>query len=149
MPRTSRVREINSLSKAPLERAILCHFPETAFFKCLFCFFLLSMRPIVILSVLSFLGLVTATAPLAADEYWQVEPPLNYSDVLYAGWEQITTEEEFLIYNGTEVGRTVRTGSFLWFDFYTQDGRDRKKDLRTDFISTLTIQRYMAHRIAL
>lgn len=44
---------------------------------------------------------------LPPDKYWQVKPPLNYSDVLYAGWNQIPFEKEIEVYNGIEVGRTV------------------------------------------
>ena len=43
---------------------------------------------------------------LPADDYWQVSPPLNYSDVLYAGWNQIPIQKEVIVYNGTAVGRT-------------------------------------------
>jgi hypothetical protein len=44
---------------------------------------------------------------LPADEYWQVSPSLNYSDVLFAGWNQIPIEKEIEVYNGINVGRTV------------------------------------------
>ena len=61
-----------------------------------------------LLSLISHNGLATAITVLPPDEYWQVSPLLNYSDVLYAGWEQISVEKEVMVYNGTEVGRTVR-----------------------------------------
>lgn len=43
--------------------------------------------------------------PPAPDSYWQVSPPINENDTLYAGWKQIP-EEHIIIYNGSEVGRT-------------------------------------------
>jgi hypothetical protein len=62
-----------------------------------------------LLPVISYNGLATATTVLPSNEYWQVSPPLNYSDVSYAGWNQILVEKETMVYNGTEVGRTVRS----------------------------------------
>lgn len=52
--------------------------------------------------------------PPPADSYWQVSPPLNPNDTLYAGWSQIP-EHHTLIYNGTEVGRTYAHHPSLWF----------------------------------
>ena len=51
---------------------------------------------------------VMGTFVLPPKEYWQVSPPLNYSDVLYAGWEQINVQTEVEVYNGVDIGRTVR-----------------------------------------
>ncbi|CZR57931.1 uncharacterized protein PAC_07821 [Phialocephala subalpina] len=62
-----------------------------------------------ILSLAFLFALLSCTSVasiLPPDEYWQVTPPLNYSDVLYAGWDQIPVEKEVLIYNGTLIGRT-------------------------------------------
>lgn len=50
---------------------------------------------------------VFAAFILPPDEYWQVSPPLNYSDVLYAGWNQIKVEKEIEVYNGVDIRRTV------------------------------------------
>jgi hypothetical protein len=61
-----------------------------------------------LLSLISHNGLAIAITVLPPDEYWQVSPLLNYSDVLYAGWEQISVENEVMVYKGTEIGRTVR-----------------------------------------
>lgn len=49
----------------------------------------------------------TSASILPPSEYWQVTPSLNFSDVLYAGWEQIPVEKEVLVYNGSLIGRTV------------------------------------------
>ncbi|KAF7534821.1 hypothetical protein G7054_g5911 [Neopestalotiopsis clavispora] len=38
--------------------------------------------------------------------YWNVTPPLNYSDVLYAGWPQLPTLSDIEVYNGVAQGRT-------------------------------------------
>jgi hypothetical protein len=48
---------------------------------------------------------------LPSNQYWKVNPPLNYTDVIYAGWEQIPVEKEIEVYNGVDVGRTVRRAS--------------------------------------
>lgn len=58
--------------------------------------------------VFIFLSLISHgfSAVPAPEQYWQVSP-LNYSDTLNAGWEQISVEKEVLIYNGSEIGRTV------------------------------------------
>ncbi|KAL3301093.1 bnr repeat domain-containing protein [Colletotrichum asianum] len=47
-----------------------------------------------------------AGAPPPPDSLWQISPPLNYSDVLYAGWEQIPVQKEIQIYNGSAENRT-------------------------------------------
>ncbi|KAJ0383037.1 hypothetical protein COL922a_011311 [Colletotrichum nupharicola] len=47
-----------------------------------------------------------AGAPPPPDSLWQISPPLNYSDVLYAGWEQIPVQKEIQIYNGVAENRT-------------------------------------------
>ncbi|RDW75879.1 hypothetical protein BP5796_06700 [Coleophoma crateriformis] len=52
------------------------------------------------------LSLSGGFALLPPDKYWQVTPALNYSDALYAGWEQIPFEKEVLVYNGSAIGRT-------------------------------------------
>lgn len=57
-----------------------------------------------LLSILPFV----VSEMLPADHYWQVTPTIDYTDVLYAGWDQISVEKEILIYNGSAIGRTVR-----------------------------------------
>jgi hypothetical protein len=42
------------------------------------------------------------------NQYWKVTPPLDYNDVLYAGWKQLSVDKEIEVYNGVDVGRTVR-----------------------------------------
>lgn len=64
---------------------------------------------ILVVSLLCLSRNAQATAVLPPDEYWQASPPLNYSDALYAGWDQIPVEKEIMVYNGTEIGRTVRS----------------------------------------
>lgn len=54
--------------------------------------------------------LISSTAaytPLSSDQYWKVQTPLNYSDVLYAGWPQIPVASEVEVYNGVSFNRTV------------------------------------------
>lgn len=58
-----------------------------------------------IFTIVLLLYIVVASL-LPADEYWQVSPPLNYSDILYAGWDQIPVQIEAIVYNGIAVGRT-------------------------------------------
>lgn len=58
---------------------------------------------------------VLASIP-SPDSYWQVTPPLNYSDVLYAGWDQIPVEKEVLIYNGSLLNRTYTHHPQLYAD---------------------------------
>ncbi|OHE99291.1 hypothetical protein CORC01_05332 [Colletotrichum orchidophilum] len=44
--------------------------------------------------------------PPPPDTLWQVSPPLNYTDTIYAGWQQITVDAEIQIYNGVAENRT-------------------------------------------
>ncbi|KAI8626228.1 hypothetical protein F5Y19DRAFT_447632 [Xylariaceae sp. FL1651] len=44
--------------------------------------------------------------PPAANTLWQVSPPLDYSDRLYAGWEQVPVAKETEIYIGVVEERT-------------------------------------------
>ncbi|WYZ45708.1 hypothetical protein EsH8_VIII_001024 [Colletotrichum jinshuiense] len=53
------------------------------------------------------LRLPTASAaPPSPGSLWQVSPPLDYNDTLYAGWDQISVEKEIQIYNGVAQNRT-------------------------------------------
>ncbi|KAF9871997.1 hypothetical protein CkaCkLH20_10629 [Colletotrichum karsti] len=49
---------------------------------------------------------VALAAPPAPESLWQIQPSLNYSDVLYAGWDQIPVQKEIQIYNGVAENRT-------------------------------------------
>ncbi|KAH8883246.1 hypothetical protein GQ53DRAFT_883370 [Thozetella sp. PMI_491] len=46
------------------------------------------------------------SAPPPPSSYWQVEPPIDYNDTLYAGWDQIEATKEILVYDGSAVNRT-------------------------------------------
>jgi hypothetical protein len=58
-------------------------------------------------ALLSFSPCNVLAKVLSPGDYWQVTPALNYSDTLYAGWEQIPVLKEVIVYNGSLVGRTV------------------------------------------
>lgn len=47
-----------------------------------------------------------SAAPPSPGSLWQVSPPLDYNDTLYAGWDQISVEKEIQIYNGVAQNRT-------------------------------------------
>ncbi|KAK0370420.1 hypothetical protein CLIM01_12216 [Colletotrichum limetticola] len=61
-----------------------------------------------------FIGLLLASTwltrthakPPPSDTLWQVSPPLDYNDNLFAGWKQISVEAEIQIYNGVAENRT-------------------------------------------
>jgi len=63
--------------------------------------------------ILAFTSLNVLASIPSPDSYWQVSPPLNYSDVLYAGWDQIPVQKEVIIYNGSLLNRTVSLPSSL------------------------------------
>ncbi|KAF1973959.1 hypothetical protein BU23DRAFT_553634 [Bimuria novae-zelandiae CBS 107.79] len=69
----------------------------------------------VVLALLSTLSLTLADDP-PPNSYWQVSPPINYSDPLYAGWPQLRTEAEVLVYKGTEFNRTYAHHPELHYD---------------------------------
>ncbi|KXH53055.1 hypothetical protein CNYM01_11898 [Colletotrichum nymphaeae SA-01] len=48
----------------------------------------------------------THAKPPPPDTLWQVSPPLDYNDKLFAGWKQISVEAEIQIYNGVAENRT-------------------------------------------
>ncbi|GAP92938.1 putative bnr repeat domain-containing protein [Rosellinia necatrix] len=50
--------------------------------------------------------LAALAAPPAPDTLWQVTPPLDYSDRLYAGWAQVPVVAEAAVYVGAAEGRT-------------------------------------------
>ncbi|KAK7754715.1 hypothetical protein SLS62_003273 [Diatrype stigma] len=54
--------------------------------------------------------------PAPLDSYWQVSPPLNYSDPLYAGWPQLAVDREVLVHRGTDVARTYAHHPALHYD---------------------------------
>ncbi|KAF2029367.1 hypothetical protein EK21DRAFT_67770 [Setomelanomma holmii] len=54
--------------------------------------------------------------PPAPGSYWQVSPPINYSDPIFAGWPQLKVDVEALVYNGTQVGRTYSHHPELYHD---------------------------------
>lgn len=56
----------------------------------------------------------TATAP-SPGSYWQVSPPIDYSDNLYAGWPQISNPRNVLVYNGTLEKRTYAHHPELYY----------------------------------
>ncbi|RYP10817.1 hypothetical protein DL764_000439 [Monosporascus ibericus] len=58
----------------------------------------------------------TPPPPLAPGEYWQVSPPINYSDPIYAGWPQLKVDKEVVVYRGTDVGRTYAHHPELYYD---------------------------------
>ncbi|GKT66396.1 BNR repeat domain-containing protein [Colletotrichum tofieldiae] len=45
-------------------------------------------------------------SPPPPGNLWRVWPPIDYSDKIYAGWNQITVEKEIQIYNGVAENRT-------------------------------------------
>lgn len=49
---------------------------------------------------------LVAASPPAPDTLWQVTPEIDYSDHLYAGWDQIPTVSEVQVYNGVAHKRT-------------------------------------------
>lgn len=55
--------------------------------------------------LLALLACVGADHP-PANQLWQINPPMNTSDGLYAGWRQISTVKETEVYNGVSSGRT-------------------------------------------
>lgn len=55
--------------------------------------------------VVGFIALAKAIPP-APESLWQVTPEIDYSDHLYAGWDQIPTVKEVEVYNGVAHGRT-------------------------------------------
>ena len=56
-------------------------------------------------------------APIPApDSYWQVSPPLNYSDEIYAGWPQLEVDREAVVYRGTDFNRTYAHHPELYYD---------------------------------
>ncbi|TEA12830.1 hypothetical protein C8034_v005568 [Colletotrichum sidae] len=57
------------------------------------------------LSLTTWSPLVRA-APPPPGNLWRVWPPIDYSDALYAGWDQIAVEKEIQIYNGVAENRT-------------------------------------------
>lgn len=61
-----------------------------------------------ILVGLNFLaGNVLSTTVFSPKDYWQVSPPIDFSDELNAGWKQIEVVREREVYNGVAAGRTV------------------------------------------
>ena len=48
--------------------------------------------------------------------YWQVSPPLNYSDEIYAGWPQLKVDGEAVVYRGTDFNRTYAHHPELYYD---------------------------------
>ncbi|KAK1710010.1 uncharacterized protein BDZ83DRAFT_591682 [Colletotrichum acutatum] len=48
----------------------------------------------------------THAKPPPSDTLWQVSPPLDYNDKLFAGWKQISVKAEIQIYNGVAENRT-------------------------------------------
>lgn len=59
---------------------------------------------------------IQAHDPPTPDSYWQVSPPINYSDPIYAGWPQLKVDAEALVYKGTEVNRTYAHHPELYYD---------------------------------
>lgn len=59
---------------------------------------------------------VSAFAPPSPENYWQVSPPINYSDTLYAGWPQLKVSAEVMVYKGTEENRTYAHHPELYHD---------------------------------
>lgn len=57
-----------------------------------------------------------ASDPPAPDSYWQVSPPINYSDPIYAGWPQLQVDKEAIVHRGTDVGRTYAHHPALYYD---------------------------------
>ena len=46
------------------------------------------------------------TTTNCSTDLWNVSPPLNYSDEMYAGWRQLPTLTEVELYNGRRFNRT-------------------------------------------
>ncbi|KAF6834529.1 BNR repeat domain-containing protein [Colletotrichum musicola] len=61
--------------------------------------------PAQLLAAISVLSVARA-APPPPGNLWRVWPPIDYSDVLFAGWEQIPVEKEVQIYDGVAENRT-------------------------------------------
>lgn len=72
-------------------------------------------------AVLMLLGAfrLTAATPPPPDSYWQVSPPINYNDSLYAGWPQINNTQDILVYNGTAENRTYAHHPELYYSSAT------------------------------
>lgn len=68
----------------------------------------------ILLLLLSVCTLTTATPP-SPDSYWQVSPPIDHSDALYAGWAQINNTRDILVYNGTAENRTYAHHPELYY----------------------------------
>lgn len=51
-------------------------------------------------------GTLVSAAPPDPQTLWQVTPEIDYSDPLYAGWDQIPVVKEIEVYNGVAENRT-------------------------------------------
>ncbi|KAH6615111.1 hypothetical protein C7974DRAFT_403308 [Boeremia exigua] len=65
--------------------------------------------------VAALLPTVRAQAP-SPEQYWNVSPPIDYTDELYAGFPQLKVDAEALVYKGTEVNRTYAHHPELYHD---------------------------------
>ena len=61
---------------------------------------------LVVLSILCHLLPLASAAPPPPNNLWWVWPPLDYTDPLYCGWDQISVVKEVEIYNGVAHNRT-------------------------------------------
>lgn len=57
----------------------------------------------------------TIATPPPPDSYWQVSPPIDYNDTIYAGWSQINNTQNILVYNGTLEERTYAHHPELYY----------------------------------
>ncbi|KAK7211345.1 hypothetical protein V2G26_018523 [Clonostachys chloroleuca] len=57
-------------------------------------------------TLIGFSASLAIAIPPDPSTLWQVQPDLDYSDTLYAGWDQIPVIKEVEIYNGVKEGRT-------------------------------------------
>ncbi|KAH8648484.1 hypothetical protein BX600DRAFT_484243 [Xylariales sp. PMI_506] len=63
-----------------------------------------------------------AAAPLAvfaepanSTDFWQVEPPIDYNDTLYAGWDQLKVVKEVEVFTGVLENRTYNHHPALFY----------------------------------
>lgn len=63
--------------------------------------------PLLVLLAFLFVQLrLGSAAPPPPSHLWSVWPPLDYTDPLYCGWDQIAVTKEIEIYNGVDQNRT-------------------------------------------